>query len=423
MARSDVSFGSRGRAEMNDDRQIGQWLGAHRAAVSGGSPTDHPDIDTLSRHATSQLSPGKARIVSEHLLVCEDGRCVAFVRANAEDVDAAAALLYPGPEAEGMHARTFLCREALWETFEDIAREQGAPIDDVLADAMRAYARHRAGATGEEPRASDPMPGAHDYAAPSENDPDMARTGMIRQPTQRMSAPTAEAPSLRRPSAGGGAGALPPGLGGPPIPRGGQVSTTRGVAPPATSPPPRMPAPLPDVPGRVPLQRPFTAPIGQALPPPPPRGGASGAPRFPSGGVPLPPPPPGRGMSSGPRSAAPPPLPPASDPYMAPATPFATPRGRAAPSSLSLTYLNRTVDVTKDRFILGRSKSQADLVLDDANVSRQHAAIERVGDTWFLADLGSTNGCYVDGQRVSRRQISDGDVIEITTHQVRCTLR
>ena len=406
---------------MNDDGHLTAWLGAHRAAVTGGSPTDHPDIDTLARHATTQLSPGKARYVSEHLLVCEDGRCVAFVRANAEDVDAAAALLYPGPEAEGMHARTFLCREALWEAFEDIAREQGAAIDDVLADAMRAYARHRAGGVdvADEPRASDPLPlpplpNAHDYAA--EEEPDMARTGMIRQPTQRMSAPTAEAPAMmRRPIMT----SSPPVMGAP-NPRGGQVPTTRGVAPPHSSPPPRMPASLPEPPGRVPLQRPFTAPLGHALPAPPPAR-SSGAARFPAAGMPLPPPPP-RGMSPGLRSAAPPPLPPASDPYMAPTSPFAAPRGRVA-SALSLTYLNRSVDVTKERFILGRSKSQADLVLDDANVSRQHAAIERVGDTWFLADLGSTNGCYVDGQRVSRRQLSDGDVIEITTHQVRCTLR
>jgi len=71
----------------------------------------------------------------------------------------------------------------------------------------------------------------------------------------------------------------------------------------------------------------------------------------------------------------------------------------------------------------GFNKSQGELlVLDDANVSRQHAAIERVGDVWYLADLGSTNGCYIEGQRVSRRAISDGDVIEITTHQIRCTL-
>ena len=118
----------------------------------------------------------------------------------------------------------------------------------------------------------------------------------------------------------------------------------------------------------------------------------------------------------------PPPLPP-SDPYMAAAAPpYQASRGRA-PTSLSLTYQDRAFDVSKERFILGRSKSQADLVLDDANVSRQHAAIERVGDAWYLADLGSTNGCYIEGQRISRRALADGDVIEITTHQIRCTLR
>lgn len=111
-------------------------------------------------------------------------------------------------------------------------------------------------------------------------------------------------------------------------------------------------------------------------------------------------------------------------PYAPPVTPHANVppnRGRVA-TALSLTYLNQTVDVTKECFLLGRSKTQADLVLDDPNVSRQHVTIERIGDTWVLADLGSTNGCYVDGQRVTRRQLADGDVIEITTHQVRCTL-
>ena len=96
---------------------------------------------------------------------------------------------------------------------------------------------------------------------------------------------------------------------------------------------------------------------------------------------------------------------------------------RSRATTLTLTYNGRRADVNKDRFILGRSKTQADLVLEDPNVSRQHAAIERVGNDWFLADLGSTNGCYIDGERVSRRQIADGDVIEVTTHQVHCTLR
>jgi hypothetical protein len=67
----------------------------------------------------------------------------------------------------------------------------------------------------------------------------------------------------------------------------------------------------------------------------------------------------------------------ASSPFAPPARGGPQGRGRTA-TMLSLTYDNRAFDVTKERFILGRSKSQADLVLDDANVSRQHAAIERV---------------------------------------------
>jgi pSer/pThr/pTyr-binding forkhead associated (FHA) protein len=98
-------------------------------------------------------------------------------------------------------------------------------------------------------------------------------------------------------------------------------------------------------------------------------------------------------------------------------------RARVPSVVLTLTYRGRQVEVNKERFVIGRSKSQADLVLEDPNVSRQHAAIERAGNEWVLADLGSTNGCYVDGQRVSRRPLADGDVIEITTHQVHCTLR
>ena len=401
---------------MNDDGQLRQWLGAHRsevAQVTAASPGDHPDIDTLARHATNQLSALKARAVTEHLLLCEDGRCGAFVRANAEDVDVAAGLLYPGGEAKGMHARTFLCREALWDAFEDMAREQGAPVDDLLADAMRSYARQRSygGASGEEPSAADPLP--HNYAA--EDAPDLARTGAIRQPTQRLQPPSGDASSMRRSQQGG------------PNPRGGQpVPTARGVAPPTmgqTNRPPAL-APLPEPPGgRIPLQRPFTAPIGQLPPPPPPRGSGSGGRNFPTG-VSAMPAPPSRAMAP-PSRSMPPPLPP-SDPYMAAASPpyqaQQAPRGRVA-TNLSLTYQNRGFEVTKERFILGRSKSQADLVLDDANVSRQHAAIERVGDAWYLADLGSTNGCYIDGQRISRRALVDGDVIEITTHQIRCTLR
>ena len=307
---------------------------------------------------------------------------MAFVRSNAEDLDAAAAVLYPAVEAE-MHARTFLCREALWQTFEEIAREQGAPIDDVLSDAMRSYARQRSYGT-EAQSASNPNMG---YGPAGGGDPydseqaDLARTSALRPPTQRIQPPARGAPM---PAPGrSGMGMPPP----PPM-------SSRGMPPPQQQ------------------QRPYTEPIGQMPAPPPQRARPmAGAPPPMRAAMPQ-----SRSVPPPPRSV-PPPLPP-SDPMGG----YGSPRGRTA-QQLTLSYNGRHVDVAKERFVLGRSKTQADLVLEDPNVSRQHAAIERVGNDWVLVDLGSTNGCYIDGQRVSRRNIADGDVIEITTHQVHCTLR
>ena len=77
----------------------------------------------------------------------------------------------------------------------------------------------------------------------------------------------------------------------------------------------------------------------------------------------------------------------------------------------------------KERFLIGRSKTQADLRLDDPNVSRQHAVIERAGAAWYIVDLGSTNGVSVHGDRVARRALQDGDLVTITSHEIRVSLR
>ena len=89
---------------------------------------------------------------------------------------------------------------------------------------------------------------------------------------------------------------------------------------------------------------------------------------------------------------------------------------------LVLTFQGQSYDVDKEHFIIGRSKGQADLRIDDANVSRQHAAIERIGSIYYLIDLGSTNGVYVGDDRVTRRALVDGDTIVITTHRIFCRL-
>jgi pSer/pThr/pTyr-binding forkhead associated (FHA) protein len=49
-----------------------------------------------------------------------------------------------------------------------------------------------------------------------------------------------------------------------------------------------------------------------------------------------------------------------------------------------------------------------DVVIDDTTVSRRHATITRKPDGFELADLGSTNGTFVNGQPVRRITLTDG---------------
>lgn len=65
--------------------------------------------------------------------------------------------------------------------------------------------------------------------------------------------------------------------------------------------------------------------------------------------------------------------------------------------------------------------STADIMLADQNVSRQHAELHPVGDTYQLVDLGSTNGCKVNGQRIERQVLVDGD--EITLGPIKLRFR
>ena len=64
---------------------------------------------------------------------------------------------------------------------------------------------------------------------------------------------------------------------------------------------------------------------------------------------------------------------------------------------------------------LGRSR-EADIVIDDANVSRKHAEVRPSGGSWIVRDLSSTNGVKVNGRRIgSPQSLKRGDVIELGT--------
>jgi hypothetical protein len=71
---------------------------------------------------------------------------------------------------------------------------------------------------------------------------------------------------------------------------------------------------------------------------------------------------------------------------------------------------------------LGRSR-QCDVVLNDPNVSRQHAEIRPRGGSWVLNDLGSTNGSSLNGRRIEGPEVlKPGDEVEVGTSKIRFEL-
>jgi hypothetical protein len=71
---------------------------------------------------------------------------------------------------------------------------------------------------------------------------------------------------------------------------------------------------------------------------------------------------------------------------------------------------------------LGRSR-QCDVVLEDPNVSRQHAEIRPRGGSWVLTDLGSTNGSSINGRRIDGPEVvRPGDELEIGTSVIKFEL-
>jgi pSer/pThr/pTyr-binding forkhead associated (FHA) protein len=64
------------------------------------------------------------------------------------------------------------------------------------------------------------------------------------------------------------------------------------------------------------------------------------------------------------------------------------------------------------RVTAGRGNG-CDLIVRDTTISREHAAFVRRGDTWWVLDLGSTNGTRVNGLRAAEHPIAVGDRIEL----------
>jgi hypothetical protein len=73
---------------------------------------------------------------------------------------------------------------------------------------------------------------------------------------------------------------------------------------------------------------------------------------------------------------------------------------------------NQTLPLTDEVTTIG-SVAGNTVVLADPAVSRKHAGIRKIESNYELADLGSTNGVYVNGHKVPKKTLEPGDIIRV----------
>jgi hypothetical protein len=70
-----------------------------------------------------------------------------------------------------------------------------------------------------------------------------------------------------------------------------------------------------------------------------------------------------------------------------------------------------------DRMTVGR-RPDSDVFLDDVTVSRDHALVVKRGGDFYLDDLGSLNGTYVNRRRIESHKLSDGDELQVGKYKL-----
>lgn len=102
-----------------------------------------------------------------------------------------------------------------------------------------------------------------------------------------------------------------------------------------------------------------------------------------------------------------------------PVAPPPVPSGAPAPAGAPARLVDEcgvAVELTGAVTRLGRSLT-ADVRSEDPTVSRRHAVVVREGAGFALLDDRSLNGVHVNGRRVARATLRDGDLVELGRHR------
>ncbi len=75
-----------------------------------------------------------------------------------------------------------------------------------------------------------------------------------------------------------------------------------------------------------------------------------------------------------------------------------------------------------ERLTIGRDPDYADVALMDPAISRQHCTLSREGSIIRIEDLGSTNGTFVNGERIEAAEVTVGDTLRVGSTRMYLTL-
>lgn len=90
-------------------------------------------------------------------------------------------------------------------------------------------------------------------------------------------------------------------------------------------------------------------------------------------------------------------------------------------AKLVLTFNGEKVqeyELDKEVTTIGR-KPDNDIHIDNLAVSGKHAKVLTILNDSFIEDLGSTNGTYINGDKITKRALSNGDTIVIGKHELK----
>src|SRR5687768_5823751 len=94
---------------------------------------------------------------------------------------------------------------------------------------------------------------------------------------------------------------------------------------------------------------------------------------------------------------------------------------RAVLTFLSGEHSDEAIKLRRDATIFGREKG--DVIIDDTEVSATHCQIQEINGVYHIFDMNSTNGTYVNNERIVKAKLKEGDIVTIGNTSFRIDLQ